>query len=382
MLPVFVLGTDQVVDDINELVEMLVPVLDIRVPAKSLDLAGLCLAGTFPPTVLAGLTVTRNVAFETYQNGILCGLLSALVATSLDLDQHWVKCLFAAGLFQDLGIYNFRHLARNKQKSSVDVDSDEHPQIAASVLANIKGLPKDIGMLVRHHHECFDGTGFPDGITEREMIVPVQILVMANQVSRIFLVPKIEQVNIEALIWNLKVDSGVYFKSVIRAIICLLKQFGVKEEKTELMSAKDIRRVLDQIERERVRWSVLLKISGDAQLLPVSPSTEMVRRMIHRLWYFITTSGILDGSLAKWLKNLDYLQEQDGIPLIIDCGNDLLTGGRCLTVALNDCIDAVKSMCRLTDPDYSLPPLVRISNYLAQMENETMVYELDEMSSA
>lgn len=39
----------------------------------------------------------------------------------------------------------------------------EHPHIGAEILSQTDSL-KDTAEIVRHHHECYDGTGYPDGL--------------------------------------------------------------------------------------------------------------------------------------------------------------------------------------------------------------------------
>lgn len=55
----------------------------------------------------------------------------------------------------------------------------QHPQIGASIFANLPGLHK-MGVIIRHHHERFDGKGYPDGLKGKAIPVESAILAVAD----------------------------------------------------------------------------------------------------------------------------------------------------------------------------------------------------------
>ncbi|MCG3177963.1 MAG: Cyclic di-GMP phosphodiesterase [Phycisphaerae bacterium] len=54
-----------------------------------------------------------------------------------------------------------------------------HPEVGADLLANLT-LFKDEADLVRHHHESWDGRGYPDGLACREIPVGARIIHVAD----------------------------------------------------------------------------------------------------------------------------------------------------------------------------------------------------------
>jgi HD-GYP domain-containing protein (c-di-GMP phosphodiesterase class II) len=54
-----------------------------------------------------------------------------------------------------------------------------HPVIGAQIVAPIRFLG-DAAQVIRHHHERFDGTGYPDGLAGRAIPLPARIFAVAD----------------------------------------------------------------------------------------------------------------------------------------------------------------------------------------------------------
>jgi HD-GYP domain-containing protein (c-di-GMP phosphodiesterase class II) len=55
----------------------------------------------------------------------------------------------------------------------------EHPVLGANIMAPIKQL-REITPLMRHHHEFYDGSGFPDHIKGEQIPLGARILCLAD----------------------------------------------------------------------------------------------------------------------------------------------------------------------------------------------------------
>jgi putative nucleotidyltransferase with HDIG domain len=56
---------------------------------------------------------------------------------------------------------------------------ERHPLIGAHLLAPL-GLPCEISQAIRHHHEWWDGTGYPDGVAGEEIPLDARIISIAD----------------------------------------------------------------------------------------------------------------------------------------------------------------------------------------------------------
>lgn len=56
-----------------------------------------------------------------------------------------------------------------------------HPEVGATIVRNIKGQDIDIiAAVIRHHHERFDGRGYPDGLTGEDIPLLARVLAVAD----------------------------------------------------------------------------------------------------------------------------------------------------------------------------------------------------------
>jgi len=88
-----------------------------------------------------------------------------------------------AALVHDIGLLGMPDSLLQKDERAMTQaefeDYSQHPLIAALTLSSVEGL-KDIGELVRSHHENVDGTGFPDRLTGDRIPAGAKILAVAS----------------------------------------------------------------------------------------------------------------------------------------------------------------------------------------------------------
>jgi putative nucleotidyltransferase with HDIG domain len=104
--------------------------------------------------------------------------LSATVAHELGMSDEQVETLRVAGRLHDIGKIGTRESVLNKQ-GTLTPDEFEHVKqhvvIGSQILAPLVHLG-DIIPAVRHHHERFDGTGYPDGLKGEEIPLSARII--------------------------------------------------------------------------------------------------------------------------------------------------------------------------------------------------------------
>jgi HD-GYP domain-containing protein (c-di-GMP phosphodiesterase class II) len=104
------------------------------------------------------------------------------VARRLDFETHHLELMVMAGILHDFGKIGVREEILNKP-SALDAEERElverHPLVASTILEPIDEL-KDIIGDIRHHHEHFDGTGYPNGLKGEEIPLGARILHLAE----------------------------------------------------------------------------------------------------------------------------------------------------------------------------------------------------------
>ena len=97
--------------------------------------------------------------------------LSATIAHELGIPEEEVEHVRVAGRLHDIGKIGTRESVLNKQ-GALTPDEFEHVKqhvvIGSQILAPLAHLG-DIIPAVRHHHERWDGTGYPDGLRGEEI---------------------------------------------------------------------------------------------------------------------------------------------------------------------------------------------------------------------
>jgi HD-GYP domain-containing protein (c-di-GMP phosphodiesterase class II) len=56
---------------------------------------------------------------------------------------------------------------------------ERHPALGAHLLGPL-GMPSEISQAIRHHHEWWDGTGYPDGVAGEEIPIDARIIAVAD----------------------------------------------------------------------------------------------------------------------------------------------------------------------------------------------------------
>jgi HD-GYP domain-containing protein (c-di-GMP phosphodiesterase class II) len=108
--------------------------------------------------------------------------MAVLLALELDIPRSQVVKIGLAGLLHDIGKIGINESVLKKQG---ELSDDEYLHIAShSVIGEniLKSVidDREILMMVRHHHERYDGKGYPDGIAGQEIPVGAKILAVAD----------------------------------------------------------------------------------------------------------------------------------------------------------------------------------------------------------
>lgn len=108
--------------------------------------------------------------------------LSAAIARRLELTTAQMSTLELAAQLHDIGKIGTPDTVLTKPDVLTDdewVDVLKHPAMGCAFLANIPEL-SEIASIVRHHHEHFDGTGYPDGLQGSAIPLLSRIIAVAD----------------------------------------------------------------------------------------------------------------------------------------------------------------------------------------------------------
>jgi diguanylate cyclase (GGDEF)-like protein/putative nucleotidyltransferase with HDIG domain len=104
------------------------------------------------------------------------------LARLLGVPRREQEALRAASLLHDIGTLAVPDYLLNKPGKLSDVEYQKvkvHPSVGAEILANVE-FPYPIVPIIRHHHEHWDGSGYPDGLKGESIPIGARVLLVAD----------------------------------------------------------------------------------------------------------------------------------------------------------------------------------------------------------
>ena len=109
--------------------------------------------------------------------------LSVQIARCIGLDRETSKVIAIAATLHDVGKISTPDLILGKPGPLTDDEYDimkQHAENGAQILRGIRSLPDGVEDMVRHHHEHWNGGGYPAGIKGAEIPLGAQIISIAD----------------------------------------------------------------------------------------------------------------------------------------------------------------------------------------------------------
>jgi HD-GYP domain-containing protein (c-di-GMP phosphodiesterase class II) len=119
------------------------------------------------PDALLTLTRIRTLDEYTYMHSVAVSALMINLARQLNLPPDYVQQAGTAGLFMDVGKGFLAPEILNKPDEYSPDDWEEmrrHPELGAEAVEASGDLSRMVADVCLHHHEKYDGTGYPHGL--------------------------------------------------------------------------------------------------------------------------------------------------------------------------------------------------------------------------
>ena len=100
--------------------------------------------------------------------------LANRMGRALALDDVALQRLHFSALLHDIGMLKLDRTQQMNPRSC-----DKHAQIGARMLTRIR-VWKDLAPIVHHHHECWDGHGYPDGLAGNAIPLEARIIAICD----------------------------------------------------------------------------------------------------------------------------------------------------------------------------------------------------------
>jgi PAS domain S-box-containing protein/putative nucleotidyltransferase with HDIG domain len=130
--------------------------------------------------VLAGFIEIKDIYTEEHSRRIIED--SIYLAERMGLSQEEIKDIEVAAILHDVGKMKIPGRILNK-KGELDEQERkvmmEHSRLGAEAVEGIEEF-KNASRIIRYHHECYDGTGYPDGLKGKNIPLGARIIAVVD----------------------------------------------------------------------------------------------------------------------------------------------------------------------------------------------------------
>ncbi|MCX7796021.1 MAG: HD-GYP domain-containing protein [bacterium] len=153
--------------------------------------------------------------------------LACKIGGKLGLSSTEIERIRIAGLLHDIGKIAIPAEILNKPGRLSELEFEivkTHPKIGYDIVKNVSSL-SDITEIILQHHERLNGSGYPRGLKEDEILLSAKILAVADVVEAMSSHrPYRPAFSIEEVIRELKENSGkLYDSRVVSACLQIIE---------------------------------------------------------------------------------------------------------------------------------------------------------------
>jgi len=154
-----------------------------------------------------------------------------LIAEELQLDEESKKLISYAGLLHDIGKIGIADSILNKKSSLTPEDRkviENHPLFGDQILGPIKFL-REAQRVVLHHHERYDGTGYPSKLRGEEIPLLARIITVADSFDAMTSDrPYRKAFSVEDAMRELKSKAGTQFDpKIVEVFEKVIAKYGI-----------------------------------------------------------------------------------------------------------------------------------------------------------
>lgn len=132
------------------------------------------------------MALLDNIAPDLKDHMVRVGRGAKALAEALNLPDRDRHAFMLAGLLHDIGYLCDQATAPTDPLFDLVNQPDlyeKHPLLGQKLVAKSKSLI-EVGLVIRHHHEHFDGSGFPDGLSGEDIPLGARLLAVIDYFER------------------------------------------------------------------------------------------------------------------------------------------------------------------------------------------------------
>jgi len=229
-------------DQLNKQLEKKVQERSREIIAKNKKLSQLNkeLESSLYNTVRSFVSLTERQAPLLAGHGRRVSHLAREIAQLLDLPENEVTHIEIAALLHDVGKLGLPQKLIDYKVSNLTSDEkalfQNHPEEGQNIVRFINNLDH-VGLMIRSHHECFDGQGYPDQLSEETIPLGSRIIAVADAYDKIANLKANTKSCIDEYLKGRKITHDQLSEDELlqQAAIHHLKQFGFTRYDPEIV---------------------------------------------------------------------------------------------------------------------------------------------------
>ena len=139
--------------------------------------------------------------------------ISVKIATAMGLSVDEIETINMAALIHDIGMIGISDAVLAKGYLNISMERKKeflkHPVLGQAAIDSVEAL-RPAGILIRHHHENYNGSGFPDGLSKNKIPLGARIISIADY-GEILLASARPDEDVENLLGKIKKEVGRMF---------------------------------------------------------------------------------------------------------------------------------------------------------------------------
>jgi PAS domain S-box-containing protein len=156
--------------------------------------------------------------------------LARAIATEMKLSHDKIEAIRMAGAIHDIGKISVPSEILCKPALLTDLEFSlikNHSQFSYEIMKDIES-PWPLADIVRQHHERMDGSGYPQGLKDTNILIEARILAVADVVEAMMSYrPYRPALEIEIALYEIETNSGILYDSkVVDACLTLFRDKG------------------------------------------------------------------------------------------------------------------------------------------------------------
>ena len=175
--------------------------------------------------------------------------LARTIATKMKIADNEIQDIFLAALLHDIGKIGLPDSVLRKPYAALTFEEREevnkHPVKGQTVLMALEQLTQ-AALLIRHHHERFDGQGFPDGLPGLSIPLGARILAVANDYDALMSGSmQMRKLSKEEALLEIRQHLGKRYDPTV--VLALNQLMGVGTGNTRGASSRELEIVTDKL---------------------------------------------------------------------------------------------------------------------------------------